>query len=108
MMQNVHAKARKGIKLLLVRQVFLQIFTLGGNVFLARVLGPAQFGIFVIVSFWVVLCAILGDFGLAPSFIQCRAELTERDLQVGFTMQLMLTTVVVCVLFLIAPWLAAL
>src|SRR5205085_11764105 len=107
-MENIHAQARRGIKLLLVRQIFLQIFTFAGGVILARVLGPAQFGLFAIASFWVGILALVGDFGLAPSFIQRRAELTERDLQVGFTLQQMMSTVVVLALLLGAPWVAAL
>jgi O-antigen/teichoic acid export membrane protein len=106
--ENIHAKARRGIKLLLVRQIFLQIFTFSGGVILARVLAPAQFGLFAIASFWVGILALVGDFGLAPSFIQRRSELTERDLQVGFTLQQIMTTVVVLVLLLGAPWVAAL
>jgi teichuronic acid exporter len=107
-MDDIHAQAKSGIKALMVRQVFLQIFTFGGGVILARVLGPAQFGLFAIVSFWVGILALVGDFGLAPSFIQRREELTERDLQVGFTLQQILTTIIVAVLFLAAPWLALL
>jgi len=107
-MDDIHTQAKSGIKALMVRQVFLQILTFGGGVILARVLGPAQFGLFAIVSFWVGILALVGDFGLAPSFIQRREELTERDLQVGFTIQQILTTIIVLALFLGAPWLSML
>ena len=107
-MDDIHAQAKSGIKALMVRQVFLQIFTFGGGVILARVLGPAQFGLFAIASFWVGIFAILGDFGLAPSFIQRQAELTEHDLQIGFTLQQIITTIIVAALFVVSPLLGAL
>lgn len=107
-MDNVNVLAKRGIKVLLVRQVFLHIFTFVGGVILARVLGPAQFGLFAIASFWVGILALVGDFGVAPSFVQRRDELTDRDIQVTFTLQQIIITVVVLALFLCAPWLAVL
>jgi PST family polysaccharide transporter len=101
---ELHARARRGIKLLLIRQVFVQIVTFAGGVVLARALGPAQFGLFVIATFWVTALALLGDFGLAASFIQRRAALTDRDLQVGFTLQQILTSIIVVAIFALAPW----
>lgn len=91
-----------------MRQLFLQIFTFSGGIVLARVLGPAQFGLFGIVSFLVGMFALLGDFGLTSSFIQRKDELTESDLQVGFTIQQILISLVVLALFVSAPTLALL
>jgi O-antigen/teichoic acid export membrane protein len=105
-MENLDRRALRGIKALLVRQVVLQLCSLIGSVVLARLLAPSQFGLFTTVSVSVTLLAFLGEFGLAPSFIQRRAELTDRDLQVGFTIQQVLTTGIVVVLFLSAPWIS--
>lgn len=102
-MRDVHAKAKQGIKLLLGRQVAIQILTFGGGIVLARVLGPAQLGLYVISVFLVSTFALLGDFGLAASFVQRKKELTDRDLQVGFTLQQILTSAVVLALLLAAP-----
>lgn len=107
-MQDVHVRAKQGIKLLVGRQVLLQILTFGGGVILARVLDPAEFGLYAIATFLVGAFALFGDFGLAPSFIQRKEELTELDLRVGFTLQQILITVIVAVLFIAAPWLASL
>ena len=107
-MQDYNARAKQGIKLLMGRQVCLQVLTFAGGVILARILGPAQFGLFAIATFLVNTLAMFGDFGLVPSFIQRKAELTERDLQVGFTLQQIITTGVVVILFIAAPWLARL
>lgn len=106
-MTDIQARARRGIKLLLGRQVVLQVLMLGGGIVLARVLDPAEFGLYAITTFLVALFSLFGEFGLAPSFIQRRDELTDRDLSVGFTLQQMVTTVVVAALFLLAPWLVS-
>lgn len=88
------------------RQVLLQTLTFGGGIVLARVLEPAQFGLYVIASFLVSAFALFGDFGLAPSLIQRKEELTELDLHVGFTLQQIVTSVIVVLLLALAPWLA--
>jgi len=105
-LNDINQKARRGIKLLFGRQILLQIFTFAGGVVLARILTPAQFGLYAIATFLVALLAMIGDFGLAPSFIQRKEELTERDLCIGFTLQLILTTCIVVVLLISAPILA--
>lgn len=92
---------------MLVRQVLFQIISLVGSVALARILGPRQFGLFAIVYVVVVLIGFFGDFGLAPSFIQRRDEVTHRDLQVAFTLQQILVTALVAIAFVAAPWISA-
>jgi len=104
-LNDVNARAKQGIKLLMGRQVFLQIFTFVGGVVLSRVLDPAEFGLYAIVNFLVGTFSLFGDFGLVPSFIQRRSELTEIDLRVGFTLQQIMITLVVFTLFIAAPWL---
>ena len=104
----LHGRARRGIKMLMGRQIVLQAVTFGGGVVLARTLGPAQFGLYAMATYLVQIVAQFGDFGLAPSFIQRKRELSERDLQVGFTLQQAITTLIVLLLLLAAPQLARL
>ena len=103
---QLHQQAKRGIRLLLGRQVAVQGLTFAGGVILARALQPAQFGLYAIATFLVQILAQFGDFGLAPSLIQRKSELTERDLQVGFTLQQTLIAGVVLLLMFLAPWLA--
>jgi len=105
-MTDVHAQAKRGIKLLMGRQVLLQIVTFSGGIVLARVLGPAQFGLYQIAAFLVAAFSIFGDFGLASTLIQRKEDLTELDIRVAFTLQFAVTTVIVAALFITAPWLA--
>ncbi len=79
----------------------------GGGIVLARVLDPSEFGLYAITTFLLGLFSLFGDFGLAPSFIQRKEELTDRDLSVGFTLQQIATTIVVLALLLLAPWLVS-
>jgi O-antigen/teichoic acid export membrane protein len=106
--QEHHHAARRGIKLLMLRQVGLQLFTFLGGVVIARTLGPGAYGLFGISSYLVNMLAQFADFGLAPSFIQRKAELTERDLRVGFTLQQILLSLVVIIIMAISPWLVRL
>jgi Membrane protein involved in the export of O-antigen and teichoic acid len=107
-MNSVHEKAKRGIKLIMARQVIVQAVTFGGGVVLARILSPSQFGLYAIATFLVQAFALFGSFGLAPSLIQRKKELADEDLQVGFTLQQVCTTVVVTGLFIGAPWLVSL
>lgn len=105
---ETNSRAQRGIRLLMGRQVVLQVLTFAGGIVLARVLTPAEFGLYAIATFLVGTMALFGDFGLAPSFIQRREELSDGDLRVGFTLQLLSTTLVVAVVLLVAPQLASL
>lgn len=101
--QELDRLARRGIAALTVRQVLVQALTFAGGIVLARVLTPTQFGIFGIAAFLVNAAGMVGDFGLAPSFIQRKQDLTEYDLQVGFTLQQALVTVTTLAVWLAAP-----
>lgn len=101
--REINSKARRGIKMMMGRQGILQILTLGGGIVLARLLDPATFGIYGIITFLVSLTAMFANFGLAPSLVQRRDEIGERDLRVAFTMQQVLITLVVAAVMLLAP-----
>jgi len=106
-MQDVNKRAKSGIRVLLMRQGVLQIFTFAGGIVLARILDPADFGLFGITSFLVNILALFADFGMSPALIQRRREISDFDLQVGFTMKQILVSFIVICLWLIAPWLAS-
>jgi len=97
-------RAKQGVKLMLGRQVFIQVFTFAGGIVLARTLTPEIFGVFGIATFFIHTLALFGDFGLAPSLVQRKDELTEKDLQVAFTLQQVLLTLVAVAVWLGAPY----
>lgn len=101
-MTEIHAKAKRALKLMMGRQIAMQVITFVGGVVIARTLGPSEFGLYVISLFVVSTCAMIGDFGLAPSFIQRKKDLAEAEIQVGFTLQQIITTILVLVLLFAA------
>ncbi len=101
---HYNRKAKQGLKLMLGRQAFIQVFTFAGGIVLARTLTPEIFGIFGISMFLVSTLALFGDFGLAPSLIQRKEDLTEHDLQVAFTLQQILLTTVAVAIWIAAPF----
>lgn len=105
---DVNRRAKKGIRELLVREGALMGLTFAGGVVLARVLDPIDFGLFGITTFLVNVLALFGDCGLAPSLIQRKKALSDLDLRVGFTLQQVLVTSVVVLIWVAAPWLAGL
>jgi len=97
---DVNRRARLGIRLLMVRQVLVQLLMFGSGVVLARTLPPADFGSFGIALFVVTLAGRLTELGLQPALIQRAGELEERELRTAFTIQqgaaLLITALVWC------------
>src|SRR6266511_2369432 len=104
----IHTRAKKGVRLLLARQLVVLFLTFGAGIALARLLRPSEFGLYAIATFVVEILGLFGTFGLAPSFIQRRREPSDDDLAVGFTLQQIVATVLVGVIVVIAPWVMAL
>jgi O-antigen/teichoic acid export membrane protein len=100
---QINAKAKSGVKQMLCRQAIIQVFTFAGGIVLARTLTPEIFGVFGIATFFVTTLALFGDFGLAPSLIQRKEDLTENDLQVAFTLQQTLLSFVALSVWIAAP-----
>ncbi|MFT7553589.1 MAG: teichuronic acid exporter, partial [Rhodothermales bacterium] len=101
--KNLHRQAQRGVRVMLGRQVFLQGLTLVFGVLLARILDPADFGLFGITTFVVGMLKLLGDCGIAPSLIQRSTEVTEGDLKTAFTLQQILVTGAFAALWFLAP-----
>lgn len=100
--------ARRGVRLLLGRQAAMQVLGLGAGIVLARLLGPAEFGAYAIVTFAVGVLSAAGDLGIAPAMVQRRDEPTDLQLQVAVTLQLILATAAVAVTWMLSGWIARL
>lgn len=88
--EELHRKARKGIRVLQARQILLQGLQLVTGVALARLLEPADFGLYAISTFVVSQISSFSNFGLSAALIQQKDRVTDRQLRVGFTAQLAL------------------
>jgi teichuronic acid exporter len=93
---ELRRRARMGVVLLILRTVAQQLITLCGTVVLARVLDPADFGVYAIAQFAMSFFAMFGDAGLGAALIQKREAPTQRELsgvfylQIGFALIVML------------------
>jgi len=78
--------------------------TLGGTVYLARMLGPGEFGAFWIVQFVLSFFTLFGDAGFGAALIQKKHDATAEELSSVFWAQLLMGATVVLVVFASAPY----
>jgi len=75
-------------------------------VVLARLLDPAETGIFALAAALVVIAQMLRDFGVGE-YIIAQAEVTLEKMRAAFTLTLLIAIAIACVLFLLAGPLAS-
>jgi O-antigen/teichoic acid export membrane protein len=102
--ETLRRRAKLGVFLLAGRTALQQLMGLGGTVYLARVLGPGEFGAFWIVQFVLSFFMLFGDAGFGAALIQKKHEATAEELSSVFWAQLLLGTLVVLVVFVSAPY----
>jgi PST family polysaccharide transporter len=76
------------------------------QIMLARLVGPENYGLFAMAMVVLTLTNLIADLGFTWGLIQCR-ELTEEDIRIAFTWQLILAFLIAFALFLLAPLIAA-
>ncbi|MFC1711847.1 lipopolysaccharide biosynthesis protein [Patescibacteria group bacterium] len=101
--QIMGKRAVRGTFVLTIRKFFLQAVSYLGSIFLARILAPEIFGIFAIVSFVITFFSFFADAGLGAALIQKKEKLKPNDLKLAFTLQQGLVSILVLLIFLIAP-----
>ncbi|HYQ01107.1 MAG TPA: oligosaccharide flippase family protein [Polyangiaceae bacterium] len=101
---TLNRRAKWGVLILGGRTAVQQLIVLAGQVYLARVLGPADFGVFWIVQFALSFFALFGDAGFGAALIQKRDTATQSELSSVFWSQLLLVSLVTSVIFASAPW----
>ncbi len=77
-----------------------------GGVLLARLLSPAEFGLYAIVTFLLTFLIAFGDVGLAASLVRQPDEPAEEDYRSIFTVQQTLVGCVIILFWLCAPLIA--
>src|SRR5262249_54009145 len=88
-------RARAGIFFLALRTTALQLMIMGGEVYVRRLLTPADFGAFAIAQFALVFFNQLGDAGLGGALIQKKDEPTQVELSSIWWLQVILALAVV-------------
>ncbi len=88
---------------LAVRSVILRGLSFVGTIVLARLLDPADFGVYGIVAFVISVWAALGDLGLGAALVQQAEEPTPAQLRTVWTVQQALALTAVVLVWLGAP-----
>jgi O-antigen/teichoic acid export membrane protein len=86
----------------------MRAITVVGTVILARLLAPADFGVFAVVAFWMSLLVLLGDLGLGASLVQQGADPTPVELGTAWVLQQLLWVPILVVVWVLAPIIGAL
>ena len=71
-------------------------------VILARLLTPVDFGLLAIAWIFILLGARFGQSVVGPAIVQ-RYELTDRHIQVGFTLSVAVGIAFMAIIWLLAP-----
>ncbi len=85
-------------------QVAAQILNIGGTLVLARLLTPAEFGLFAILTFFLALLTALGDLGLGMSLVRRPAEPSDADYRAVSSFQQIVSVGVALVTLAATPW----
>lgn len=91
---------------LAVRQVLVQGLNVLGGVLLARLLTPAEFGLYAIVTFLLAFLVAFGGTGLAASLIRQPSEPDDLDYSSVYAVQQIVVITLVLALWITAPWIA--
>ncbi|GAB7548896.1 lipopolysaccharide biosynthesis protein [Cupriavidus sp. 8B] len=84
-------------------RIVLQFAT---QIFMARILGPEQYGIFAVGAIVVGFGTFFSDFGLAYGLIQ-KKEVSDHDVRFAFTWQVILGLLVTLVVIVASPYISS-
>lgn len=88
---------------LIIREFFLKIFSIAGQIFLARLLIPSDFGIYAIIIFAIGFFSLFSDIGLSLAIIQSKKEPTHLELSSAFNLKILLSLTLIVLVWIIAP-----
>lgn len=99
---NVSTLGMRAVAQLTVRTVATRLITLIGTIVLARLLSPEEFGAFAVVTLFVTLFSLVGDFGMGPALIQQEHPPSRLELSTAFVAQLALWSAMAAAVWLTA------
>ena len=103
--KEIGTKTMRGASLMVMRTLILYPIGLVGEICLARLLTPEDFGVYALASFVTVTLAGVLEVGLAASLIQRKEEPHKEEYQVLFSLQILGITALVLLIFFLAPFL---
>ena len=99
---SLSALTLSGLRWSYLSTIVKALLSLLALVFLARLLTPTDFGLFAIAWIFVALATRFGQVGVGPAIVQ-RQELSNRHIQVGFTLSVVFGIAMMAIIWLFAP-----
>jgi O-antigen/teichoic acid export membrane protein len=90
---------------LTLRQVFVGVANVAGGVLLARLLSPAEFGAFAMLSILISMFLVVAGPGVAAELVRREAEPDPSTQAAVFTVQLAVSFALALAIWMLAPWL---
>lgn len=98
--------ALKGIKWNLIDKLFNQLLLFLVTIYLAKVLGPENFGLIGMLNIFIILSDNLVKNGLSQALIQRSHRLTEEESSTAFYTNIIIGLVLYFLLYISAPFIA--
>ncbi|MDQ5824778.1 MAG: oligosaccharide flippase family protein [Chloroflexota bacterium] len=105
---TIQKRALGGVLSLVGREAVIRLMSVFGAVALAWLLTPIEYGLFGIATFVIGIATLFSELGLGAAFIRRKEEVTDKELNAMFTLQLAFVSVLAAGLFLSAPAIAGL
>jgi teichuronic acid exporter len=102
---NIRQSLITGVKWVVVGKVLSQVVSWGVTIFVIRLLSPSDYGLMAVAMSVVSLLSHLNEFGLNSALVQAN-EISEKQCGAVFGMMLLISSVLVILFTLIAPYLA--
>ncbi|MBI2595318.1 oligosaccharide flippase family protein [Candidatus Daviesbacteria bacterium] len=101
----IQKKVVNGVFILGLKRILTQLILTSSNIILSRVLFPADFGKFAVISFVLAIFTLTSDIGLTAALVQRRKKPSEDELKTIFTLQIILAVTSVVLIWLSTPFL---
>jgi PST family polysaccharide transporter len=103
--QTLRSRSIRGAAAISVAQALKFFLNLGSQIVLARLLGPAEFGLIAMVAPVLGLVQVFADLGLLQAVVQ-QPEITHRQLNAVFWISVGISCAFAAVMMMLAPLLA--
>jgi PST family polysaccharide transporter len=100
---DVGSLGRQAAAAMLARTIVMRGVTAAGTVVLARILVPADFGVYAVLVLVQNVLMFFADFGLGPSLVQQESDPTRQEMATAWLMQQLVWIVVAAVIWVAAP-----
>lgn len=99
----VKAKAIRGLKLLVSREVAIKVIAIFGQFALVKLLLPQIFGVIAVLTFLINIADLFSDIGLVSGIIRSKSKPTRQTLSTFFIVKMFLTSFAAISLWLLFP-----